>query len=262
LRDLLAEVIRALDGGAAGAILRASLEERLRRALPGLAVAIGSAPLRARSDMETVYFASPGPGQPGVINVETPEGTGMPDWQFRLLQAGSYLLELLPAGDLSDDLSASPSVSLQDEEGAAEAPPLPQTPLTPGWQKIVVRYREGRLLKGFTHDFHASRTQFSLWPSVNAAPSERMYVPTSQLKAVFFVKDFAGNPDHHEQPTFETQVGGRRIEVTFADDEVLLGSTLGYRPDGVGFFVTPADTRGNNVLVFVVSGAIRHVRFL
>ena len=55
---------------------------------------------------------------------------------------------------------------------------------------------------------------------------------------------------------------GRRIEVTFADDEVLLGSTLGYRPDGVGFFVTPADTRGNNVRVFVVSGAIRHVRFL
>ena len=126
----------------------------------------------------------------------------------------------------------------------------------------MVRYRDGRLLKGFTHDFHPSRTQFSLWPSVNSAPSERMYVPTSQLKAVFFVRDFEGNPEYTNDRTFDTGAGGRRLEVTFADDEVLIGSTLSYRPDGVGFFVNPADSRGNNLRVFVVASAIRHVRFL
>jgi len=186
-----------------------------------------------------------------------PEGSCVPDWQFKLLQAGGYLLELLP-------LAAG-------SQGAAEAPAVPDggglviSPATPdatGWQKIVVRYREGRLLKGFTHDFHPSRTQFTLWPAVHSAPSERMHVPTSQLKAVFFVRDFAGNPGYSEPRTFDGAVAGRRLEVTFADDEVLLGSTLSYRPDGLGFFMNPADTRGNNLRVFVVGSAIRHVRFL
>jgi hypothetical protein len=89
-----------------------------------------------------------------------------------------------------------------------------------------------------------------------------MYVPTSQLKAVFFVRDFEGNPQYTDDRSVDTGAGGRRLEVTFVDDEVLIGSTLSYRPDGVGFFVSPADSRGNNLRVFVVSGAIRHVRFL
>jgi hypothetical protein len=89
-----------------------------------------------------------------------------------------------------------------------------------------------------------------------------MYVPTSQLKAVFFVRDFDGNPEFDDDRTFDAGVGGRRLEVTFADDEVLIGSTLSYRPDGVGFFVNPADSQGNNLRIFVVSSALRHVRFL
>jgi hypothetical protein len=131
----------------------------------------------------------------------------------------------------------------------------------PGWQKIVVRYREGLLLKGFTHDFHPSRSQFSLWPSVNATPRERAHIPLAQLKAVFFVRDFHGDPARADKPTFDGPIEGRRIEVTFADDEVLLGSTLSYRPAQGGFFVIPADRGTNNLRVFVVSNAIRHVRF-
>ncbi len=50
--------------------------------------------------------------------------------------------------------------------------------------------------------------------------------------------------------------------MTFAYDEVLLGTTLNYRPDGLGFFINPADQGGNNARIFVFGGAIRHVRFL
>jgi hypothetical protein len=261
LRDLLSDVVPALDRGEAGAVLRARLEDRLRRAVPSVALAIGSAPLEPRPGTETIYFAAQGLTESGVLNVELPEGSCIPDWQFRLLQAGSYLLELLPAGVQGSQIAAArPSLAADAAGGSLATLPAPEA--NPGWQKIVVRYREGRLLKGFTHDFHPSRTQFSLWPSVNATPSERMYVPTSQLKAVFFVRDFDGNPDYAGQPSFDNAAGGRRLEVTFTDDEALLGSTLGYRPDGVGFFVNPADTGGNNVRVFVVSSAIRHVRFL
>jgi hypothetical protein len=264
LRDVLSEVIPALDRREPAAVLRARLEERLRRAVPSVAVAIGSAPQDPRAGSETIYFAAQGVGESGILNVELPDGCRIPDWQFRLLQAGSYLLELLPA--FADEThspapcnESEPGECLTADEPAAAAP---TAQAGHGWQKIVVRYREGRLLKGFTHDFHPSRTQFSLWPSVNAAPSDRMYVPTSQLKAVFFVRDFDGNPDYTDQRTFDKPAGGRRLEVTFTDDEVLVGSTLNYRPDGLGFFVKPADTEGNNVRVFVVSSAIRHVRFL
>jgi hypothetical protein len=246
-------------------VLRSRLEDRLRRALPGAAIAIGSPAREAGAGTNTVYFSAQGVDGPGVLNVQVPEGTRIPDWEFRLLESASHLLELLPAvtaiqSEPPVPADTAPSAAPRDYNLDLLTPPLPG--VASGWQKIVVRYREGRLLKGFTHDFHPSRTQFSLWPSVNSAPGERMYVPTSQLKAVFFVRDFEGNPLYTEDRIFDTGAGGRRLEVTFADDEVLIGSTLSYRPDGVGFFVSPADSRGNNLRVFVVSGAIRHVRFL
>lgn len=129
-------------------------------------------------------------------------------------------------------------------------------------QKIVVRYVDGDLMKGFTHDFHPSRAQFSLWPAINAAPSERVVVPMSRLKAVFFVRDFSGNPGYRERKTFSVRNQGRRIEVTFADTEVILGTTLNYRADGLGFFVAPADPAANNSRIFVVASAVKRVRFL
>ena len=129
------------------------------------------------------------------------------------------------------------------------------------WQKIVVRYRDGALLKGYTLDFHPSRGHFSLWPSINATANERVLVPHSRLKAVFFVRDFEGNPHHAAVAANNEAPAGRRIEVTFQDREVIQGTTLSYRPDGSGFFLIPSDSNGNNLRIFVVGSAVRHVRF-
>lgn len=139
--------------------------------------------------------------------------------------------------------------------------PRTESAVTTGWQKIVVRYREGLLLKGFTHDFHPSRAHFSLWPTLNASSTERVVIPFSRLKAVFFVRDFDGNPRYTDSRTLSRRLNGRVIEVTFQDNEVLVGSTLSYRPDRIGFFVLPADEGTNNQRVFVVANAVRHVRF-
>jgi hypothetical protein len=79
---------------------------------------------------------------------------------------------------------------------------------------------------------------------------------------LFFVREFEGNPGHVEEKQFATRPLGRKIEVTFRDGEVLVGSTLNYRPDGQGFFVQPADTRSNNLRVFVTHAVIRHIRFV
>jgi hypothetical protein len=143
-----------------------------------------------------------------------------------------------------------------------EAPGSGAGQLSVGWSMVILRYLDGRALKGFSNDFSAVRTQFHLWPSVGAPPSEQMIVPLARLKAVFFVRDFDGNPSYVERREFETAPTGRKIEVTFLDGEVIVGSTLSYRPEGTGFFLCPADPRSNNARIFVVCGSVRHARFI
>jgi hypothetical protein len=80
------------------------------------------------------------------------------------------------------------------------------------------------------------------------------------VKALFFVHDLDGDPAH--RPSVDTSTNhGRRIDVTFVDGEVLEGTTLTYSQEGPGFFVTPLDASGNNLRLFVTSGAVRQVRF-
>jgi hypothetical protein len=129
------------------------------------------------------------------------------------------------------------------------------------WHKVIVRYADGNLLKGYTQDFRPAQMHFHVWPSMASAASERMMVPLPLVKAVFFVRDFTGDSAYVEEKLFDKPRHGRKIEVTFVDREVIMGSTLNYRPDGDGFFVLPADPRSNNIRVFVVSGSVRHVRF-
>ena len=46
---------------------------------------------------------------------------------------------------------------------------------------------------------------------------------------------WAGIAAYVEEKTFEQPSHGRRVEVTFSDDEVLVGTTLGYRRRRQGF---------------------------
>jgi hypothetical protein len=152
-------------------------------------------------------------------------------------------------------------IALADLGRAQIAGGIDRVAAAAAWQKIVVRYREGSTLKGYSVDFHPSRGHFSLWPSVDAHKSERAMVPLAHLKALFFVKSFDGNRWHVPAHTGQKATAGRRIEITFFDGEVLVGTTLGYRPEGIGFFITPLDRTGNNQRVFVVNSAVHQVRF-
>jgi hypothetical protein len=148
------------------------------------------------------------------------------------------------------------------EARSEPAPPPRETAL---WNKLVARYLDGRLVKGYSLDFLPSRGLFHVVPlNEEGDPFDRSHVviPLGELKAAFFVRDFAGNPAYAGRTSFQRWPAGRRLEVTFLDGEVIVGSTLSYREGGVGFFVTPADTESNNVRLFVVSTATRSVRFL
>ena len=129
--------------------------------------------------------------------------------------------------------------------------------------KVVARYIDGKRVKGFSQDFFPHKDRFHIYPA--AKPSgEATEVIVKELKAVFFVKDFAGNPIHEERKEYKEgeKPQGRKVEVTFKDNEVLVGTTLGYDPSRPGFFIFPADPKSNNVRVFVVSTAVKKVRYL
>ena len=155
---------------------------------------------------------------------------------------------------------SAPAPAKPQTLAATTAAPTPVPTSAESWQKVIVRYRDGNLVRGFTCNFNAMRPHLHVSPEPSSRDS--VIVPVNQLKAVFFVRDFAGDPDHIEENTFDDSTKGRKLEVTFDDGEILVGTTLSYRPDGQGFFVHPADTKGNNLRVFVSAGAVRSVRFL
>jgi len=129
--------------------------------------------------------------------------------------------------------------------------------------KVVVRYGDGRLNKGFTEDFFPNKERFHLIPANNTSgvPIE---VSMKDLKAIFMVRDFIGNRLYKERKKYieGEKPSGKKVEVTFMDGEVLVGSTLGYDPKRQGFFIFPADSKSNNIRVYVVSSAAEKVRYL
>ena len=129
--------------------------------------------------------------------------------------------------------------------------------------KVVARYVNGKRVKGFSQDFFPNKDRFHVYPA--AKPSgEAVEVLVKELKAVFFVQDFAGNSLYHERKKYleGEKPSGRKVEVTVMDGEVLVGTTLGYDPSRPGFFLFPADPKSNNIRVFAISTSVKKVRYL
>jgi hypothetical protein len=130
--------------------------------------------------------------------------------------------------------------------------------------KVVVHHQEGGLIKGVTNDFLPTKDRFHLVPVDSPPGSKPLEIFVPELKGVFFVKDFAGNPGHRKSAEFDPKkpIAGRKIKITFKDGEVLVGTTQGYQPGRPGFFVIPADPESNNERCFVITSATREVSFL
>ena len=129
--------------------------------------------------------------------------------------------------------------------------------------KVVVHYRAGKIMKGYTHDFFPHKDRFHLFP-VDRPNTQGTEVFLKDLKAIFLVRDFAGDPNYVDRKKYVEgeKPSGKKVEVLFEDTEVLVGSTLGYDRSRPGFFILPVDPKSNNLRVFVVSSAVKQVRQL
>ena len=125
-------------------------------------------------------------------------------------------------------------------------------------KKVIVRFKDGTLIKGNTSDFFPNKTRFH----INCLDGKIEEIGVEDLKAVFFVKDFKGNKDYQKKYEDPIHGAGRKILVEFTDSESIIGYALGYSPDRPGFFITPADLTSNNERIFVIKSAAKSVQFL
>ena len=282
LAELVARALRALEGIESIRAAMGGIEAHLRQAMPLVAIRVMGAPAAAADGAESIYFDVTASRRtpPGVLNIEFPAGFAPDSTQFRLLKASAYLITLLRGFHVRSPASCTaPRAAMRTPNHATAAVPgLVREPLAASdtgavaescradpaanaWQAVVVRFVDGRLLRGYTNDFHSLRSQLHLSSSPGTT-DDRLLVPLGSVKAVFFVRELAGDPTRLDRLTCEGPSNVRRIEVTFNDGEVMLGSTLNDNLSRQGFFLDPADAAGNTLRVYIIATAVRHARFL
>jgi hypothetical protein len=130
--------------------------------------------------------------------------------------------------------------------------------------KVVARFADGRTVKGTTVDFFPAKDVFHVIDSTAPLGAPPLEINKEDLKALFFVKDLAGDPQRVKLKTAYSlrPAAGRRIRVVFKDGEVLVGTTAGYDPGRPGFFLEPEDADSNVERCYVVRTAAKQIAFL
>jgi hypothetical protein len=117
------------------------------------------------------------------------------------------------------------------------------------------------VLKGTTQDFYPNRPRFHLLPAEGGGPVD---IRCDELKAVFFVKTFEGDAQRTKLRGFldaaPAAAQGKKVAVHFKDGELVCGYALSYSPDRDGFFLSPVDSKGNNIRVYVVTASTAEVK--
>ncbi len=126
---------------------------------------------------------------------------------------------------------------------------------------VVIACLDGRRLKGYVYNLTLDKERFHFFPQ-DAPQQTGIDLPFDSLKAVFFVKDFTGDPKHVPGPDAKPHGHGRPVEVTFQDGEKISGTTEALNPQKVGFYIFPADSDGNNTRIFVVKKNAAEIKVL
>ena len=128
--------------------------------------------------------------------------------------------------------------------------------------KVVARFAAGQVLKGYA-DFDPDRPRFRL-VSIDDPKGKGIEIRVKDLKALFFVRSFAGNPAYSESKDLyqSRPPGTRKVHVEFVDGEELVGHMTQDPFGRAGFFFSPLDPQSNNVRVFAVHGSVSRVKRL
>jgi len=127
--------------------------------------------------------------------------------------------------------------------------------------KLIVRTRSGEVIPGFSKQ-ERIKNKVKI---ITRKGKERVF-DLEDLKALFFVKDFRGNPKYEEIKFFNKQQVSSMIwvRVQFFDDEILEGKIQNNLDllDSPGFYLWPSDQDTNNESVYVVKSSLKNFTIL
>lgn len=130
-------------------------------------------------------------------------------------------------------------------------------------KRVVIRKLNKELVKGY-----ADLKSYLHFDHVELLTREgrAVSISLSEIKGVFFVRDFEGNPQRPERKVFQSRprLGGLWVRLNFKDSEVLEGliSNNLLEFDPLGFHVTPPDVYSNNLKVFIPRSALNSLQVL
>ena len=143
------------------------------------------------------------------------------------------------------------------------------------WDKVAIRL-ENRVIKGFVESREGDTLDVLLSNATAPQPGivriRRLddgtieEIPVEQAKAVFYVKEFDGDPARKHIHFYRSApiVHWLWIRLEFNDGEIMEGlvhNTIDYLVNP-GFFMRPTDPRSNNRLVYVTKHWLKECRVL
>lgn len=138
--------------------------------------------------------------------------------------------------------------------------------------RIVVLLGDGTRVKGFSRVFNPLEVTFHLrLAGPDGETGEHREIRFSEIRAVFFVRDFAFDRDRRYEPEDDLtpmerppSVGGRTLRVRTEWGEALVGLTYDYRPEEPGFFIFPTDPLNRTLNLeraYLTNQAVEEVEF-
>jgi len=129
--------------------------------------------------------------------------------------------------------------------------------------KVVIQTRDKKIYRGFSKSEFISESNVKI---IDAKGDQRE-MPLESLKAVFFVRDFDGNPEYDVVRFLNPNTKNPRwiiAEVHFKDGEVVEGrvrNNFEFLNDP-GFYLWPSDEIGNTELMYLVKEAVKGFRII
>ena len=136
-------------------------------------------------------------------------------------------------------------------------------------QKVILRFVNGKMLKGFIRDLKLSQDILF----IRDESSNQLKVRLKELKAIFFVRRFEGDRTYQEKKSFDdAPPNSTRVFVKFKDGENMMGYLMGEIPwergfflesmKEKGFYVFPVDEGSNNIKTLVITSSVKDVAMI
>jgi hypothetical protein len=129
-------------------------------------------------------------------------------------------------------------------------------------KRVVIRKLDKGLIKGFLDPARYLEREIE----VLDREGRLTHLPLDEIKGIFFVRDFEGNPQRAERKIFQSRprLAGLWVRMTFKDTEVLeaiLPNNL-LEIDPLGYLVRPPDVYSNNLKIFIPRTALTGLEVL